>query len=265
MKREIVYKRENAFAKKVKELDERWFDYEEFLFLKSQHYGIAVWWKRQIYIMQKDAALAMRYAYSNQHPYQGHKVIRRDGQLIFSSQVCMKAFYLRFFILLIQGCGDKLAQMVRSALGITKWDETTITIKRLKRHLKLTLEEKGSLSEKELVENIYERIKDYLEDETVETVLNMANALKHRWLLFYQGEGLQPAMPKIEEVKDDSGKVVGKKLPFGAYTYGEKIEKHIKLCLRVNNMFVDMANAILDQLNFERFYEYKNGKRALRR
>lgn len=277
MKSKRIPKRENVFIEKIKRLDDRWSNYSELLMLVDTNAGFAEMWKYQTYVIQTDAVFALMYSYSNQHPDVGHKVIRKNGQLIFSAQVLRKAFYLRFFIILIQSSGDKLAQVLRCALGITKWktkkhhpankdaDEKNTSLVQLRKHMALTLEEERSLPDREQFNNIWRKIENYLNDDAVKTILTQANALKHRWQLFYRGEGLHPLRPKIEDVKDADGRVVGKKLPIGAFTYGVNLDEHIRLSLRVNNLFVDMANGILDQLDFERYFEIRSGKRVLRR
>jgi hypothetical protein len=222
--------------------------------------------------------VALFYAYSNQHPDYGHKVIRSHGKIVIRSQVVIKAFYLRYCILLLQGCGDKLAQLVRSALGISKWKtiedgkilegdnakEENTRLQQLRNYLKLSLKEELPQKDKELFEKLFNETEDYLRDKVVRKVIfEYGNAIKHRWQLFYQGEGLEPIKPEIRNIGDIGGRTVVKQLPIGVIHFGEDIEEHIRLCLYTNNMFVDMANAILEHLNFDQFYEVKNGKKML--
>jgi hypothetical protein len=278
MQRPKKLKREERYSKRVKELGEEWFHYDNYLVLKDANYGRAEFWKYQLYVLQRDAAFALVYSYSNRHPYFGHRIFRKNGQLVFSSQVIAKAFYLRCSMLFIQACGDKLAQMIRCALGITKWkirnknsstgirlldaEEGNTTIKRLQSHLRLHLEEQGDQTGRELLKEIYELINGYLNDDIVKELLECANALKHRWQIFYQGEGLQPIEPRIKKGKSKNGKE-WQSLPIGGHTFGKNIEEHIRFCLTVNNLFVEMANKVHHLLNFEKFYEVKNGKRIL--
>ena len=56
MKRQQIFKREEAFARNLKSLDERWFQRDDFLMLKDTKYGFAEFWKYQTYFTQKDAA-----------------------------------------------------------------------------------------------------------------------------------------------------------------------------------------------------------------
>jgi len=269
-----IPKRELSFDSKIKRLDDRWINYNDYLVLRDPNYGAAERWKTQIYNIQHDASLALIYAYSNQHLHHGHRIIRSKGEVVIHPQIIMRAFYLRYCILLLQGCGDKLSQLVRTALGITKLKklkkgkivedkatEKNIDLKQIKTSLELTLNANSSEKER----NILNEMKKYLEDEAVRKIIvESANTIKHRWQLFFRGEGLQPIKPETYEIRDGKGSVIGKQLPECGYTTGENIEKYIGLCLRANNMFVDMSNAILEQLNFGQFYVVEGGRRLLK-
>jgi hypothetical protein len=274
MTRVRIPKRELSFDTKIKRFNDKWINYNDYLVLKDPNYGAAEKWKPQIYNMQHEASLALTYSFSNQHSHCGHRIIRVKGQVVIHPQIIMKAFYLRYCILLLQGCGDKLSQLVRTALGITKLKklkkgkivedkatEKNINLKKIKTSLELTLN--ANLSEKE--RKILNEMKKYLEDEAVKKIIvESANTIKHRWQLFFQGEGLQPIKPETYEIRDGKGSVIGKQLPECGYTMGENIEEYIRLCLQTNNMFVNMANAILEQLNFEQFYVVEDGRRLLK-
>jgi len=267
MTRVRIPKRELLFDSKIKRLDDKWINYSDYLVLRDPNCGAAERWKTQIYNIQHDASLALVYAYSNQHLYHGHRVIRRNGEIVIHPQIIIKAFYLRYCTLLLQGCGDKLSQLVRTALGITKLKkikgkivedkatEKNISLITIKTSLELTLD--GNSPERE--RNILNEMKKYLEDKAVKTIIESANRIKHRWQLFFKGEGLQPINPEAKII-GENGREIRNQLPACGYSKGENIEEYIELCLRTNNMFVDMANAILEQLNFEKFTNLRTGR-----
>ena len=163
----------------------------------------------------------------------------------------MKAYYLRYCILLLQACGDKVAQMVRIALDIRKWriqkgkdidevqaseDNTTLTL--LMKHMRLNECEP---------KQFYSSLKSYLQDDSVKIIVfQLANEIKHKWFTAYQGEGLTPIKNPISHEKDASGKLV-KKISIGM-SRGINIEAHIKHSLLVNNLFVQMAIRISELL-----------------
>jgi len=273
MARVRIPKRELSFDSKIKRLDDRWIHYNDYLVLRDPNCGAAERWKTQIFNIQHDASLALIYAYSNHHLHHGHRIIRSKGEVVIHPQIIMKAFYLRYCILLLQGCGDKLSQLVRTGLGITKLKklkkgkivedkatEKNISLRTIKTSLELTLNANSSEKER----NILNEMKKYLEDEAVRKIIvESANTIKHRWQLFFQGEGLQPINPEAKII-GENGRVIRNQLPACGYSKGENIEGYIRLCLQTNNMFVDMANVILEQLNFERVFEVGNGKRLLK-
>jgi hypothetical protein len=272
MTRVRIPKREFFFDSKIKRLDDRWINYNDRLVLRDPNFGAAERWETQIHNIQHDASLALVYAYSNQHLHHGHRIIRSKGEVVIHPQIIMKAFYLRYCILLLQGCGDKLSQLVRTALGITKLKklkkgkivehkatEKNISLKTIKTSLELALD--GNSPERE--RNILNEMKNYLEDNAVKTIIESANRIKHRWQLFFQGEGLQPINPEAKII-GENGRVIRNQLPACGYSKGENIEEYIRLCLQTNNMFVDMANAILEQLNFGQFYVVEGGRRLLK-
>jgi hypothetical protein len=118
--------------------------------------------------------------------------------------------------------------------------------------------------ETHLERNILNEMKKYLEDKGVDRIISKsANTIKHRWHLFFRGEGLQPINPEAKII-DGNGRVIKNQLSACGYSKGENIEEYIKLCLRTNNVFVDMANEILKQLNFEQVYEVVNGRKLLK-
>ncbi len=265
---------EVPFDAKIKRLDE-WFDYNEWLMLKNEDYGRAEIWKRQVYNIQHDAARALSEAHYSLTPCDtnDNEIIRNDDQIVIDPKVIESAFYLRYCILLLQCCGDKLAQRVRCcALGITQGlkekdgeaTEYNTTLKKLPVRLGQLIK-CPTLPDREKVryQKIREELEKYLTDGSVSSILEYANAIKHRWQLFYQGEGLQPLKPEIIVTKNKAGKIIRREFPTVISVLGEDINKHICLCLETNNMFVDIANAIYHHLDPNRFYTDKNGTKIL--
>lgn len=264
-----ITKRDLLFDKKIKILSQEWFDFDPFLIIKDRGYGKAELWKFIIYHVQRDAARSLFYAYSNQHPLVGHEIKRdAENKIIFSSQVLTKAYYLRYGIILLQACGDKLAQLIRCSLHIDKWprednngtkeieaSEDTTTLIRLRNHLKLNGEDHKPL---------LKTIDSYLKNKSVKfIVLGLANEIKHRWVTSYQGEGLFPVKPKIKQEKNGSDRVIKEVIPMCGMTSGVDINIHTNLALITNNLFVDTAEKVKAILNFDKFYIKENGKKYL--
>lgn len=242
-----ITKRDKEFGKKIKRLSYDWFDYNPLLILENRGHGFAEFWKFIIYRQQRDAAQSLFFAHSNQHSFLGHKIKRKSGEIIVSSQVIMKAYYLRYCVLLIQACGDKIAQLVRHALDIKKWrikgnkgikerksSESNTTLITLMKHLAFN----------EVADRpIFNVINSYLENDSVTAIRKLANATKHSWVTSYQGEGLWPIKNPVEPKKDISGKLEKEVISIGM-TRGINIDLHIKHALIANNLFVEMASNI---------------------
>lgn len=275
----------------IKTLDEKWFNYNEWLMFKNKDYGTAEIWKRQVYNIQFDAALALSKALSrlNSDDSGNNDLIRiQDDHIV--PKVIESAFYLRYCILLLQGCGDKLAQMIRCALGITQFlkrkkgeiipydaTENSTTLRNVRNHLELKLKSDGlSEQERNRPQNILNELDKYLADKSVSNILVCANKIKHKWQLYYKGEGLQPVNPEIKDTRNNSKEIerimqtlAPKKintkelLTIGVSHRGINIEEHINLCFETNNMFVDTANAIINYLDFDKLYVYKDEMKIL--
>jgi len=238
-----ITKRDWEFDKKIKKLPNDWLDYHQLMLLENKELGMAEQWKFIVHHVQRDAAKSLFYANSNQHPF-GHKMIKKNNRIVFSSQIIQKAFYLRYCILLLQACGDKLAQMIRWAMNISTWklkqnkrikkikatdDTTSLTM--LARYLKL---------HKRKDKAILKEIDAYLKNDSVgRIVFQLANEIKHKWTTSYQGEGLYPFKKPMRQEQDKSGKM------FDVLTIsmenGINIDRHIKDALVTNNLFVDLA------------------------
>jgi len=230
---EKITKRDLKFDKKIKRLPDDWFNYNPLSILESREHGTAEAWKFIIYRVQRDVAKSLFLAHSNQHPFVGHKVKRNSGQIVFSSQINPKAYYLRYCVLLIQACGDKVAQLVRHALDIKEWriekdnggieaseDNTTLTT--LKKHLRLN---------EPAPKPLYNAINSYLKNDSVEIIIfRLANEIKHKWVTSYQGEGLSPIKNPIIQEKDNSGRLIVERISIGM-TRGVNIDLHIKHAL----------------------------------
>src|SRR3972149_11762637 len=93
---------------KIKKLDVKWFNCNEWLMLKNEDYGKAEIWKRQVYNIQHDAAQALSEAHArlNSKDSDYNEIKRIDDQIVIDPNVIESAFYLRYCILLLQGCGD---------------------------------------------------------------------------------------------------------------------------------------------------------------
>lgn len=241
-----ITKRDKEFGKKIKKLPNDWFDYNPFLFLENRGHGFAEFWKFIIYRQQRDVAQSLFFAHSNQHSFLGHKIKRKSGKIVVSSQVIMKAYYLRYCVLLIQACGDKIAQLVRHALDIKKWSkerkssESNTTLITLMKHLEFNEAEPKPF---------FNVINSYLENGSVKEIRKLANAIKHSWVTSYEGEGLSPIKNPVIQEKDRSGKLAKEVISIGM-TRGINIDLHIKHALIANNLFVEMASkisALLDQ------------------
>jgi hypothetical protein len=262
-----ITKRDQQFDKKLKVLPKEWFDYDPFLTMVDKHYGLAEIWKFRIYHIQQDAVRSLIYANSNQHPSIGHEVVRDSDKIVFSSQILRKAYFLRYAVLLLQACGDKLAQLLRCAMKIETWrvrgkndikeykaKENNTSLNIIHRHLKLN---------EAVPHPIFSAIDSYLCDENVIAIISLANKIKHKWHLPYQGEGLHPVNPPSKLLKDKTGKIIGETIGICAMTTGISINDDIKHALLANNAFVDMANGINEILDFDKFYEFKDGKKIL--
>lgn len=248
-----ITKRDQQFGSKIKDLPGDWCDYSPFLILENRAHGLAEFWKFIICQQQRDAARSLYFANSNQHILVGHKVTKEAGSLVFSSQVVLKAYYLRYCILLLQSCGDKLAQMVRVALNIKEWSrgqdkeplaasEETTKLTTLKTHLQLTE------AEPRLLFNI---INAYLKDDSVKIIVfQLANEIKHKWTTTYKGEGYFPIKNPILEERDAEGKLVKEQISIGM-SLGVNIDDHIRHALVTNNLFVEMATRISELLRQE--------------
>ena len=264
-----IIKRDKLFSEKIKRLSQDWFNFDPFLILHDRGYGTAEIWKFIIYQVQGDAARSLFFAHSNQHPFIGHEVKRdSENKIVFSSQILLKAYYLRYCIILLQACGDKIAQLVRCSLNVDQWrfedkkqikevkaSENNTTLALLRRHLKLNEDEPKPL---------FQAIDSYLNNDGVKIiVLDLANEIKHRWVTSYQGEGLFPVKPKIKQEKNGSGRVIKEVIPMCGMTSGVDIDIHIKHALITNNLFVDTAEKVKEILNFDKYYSKKNGKKYL--
>lgn len=243
-----ITKRDQQFGKKIKGLPENWCDYNPFLILENRAHGLAEFWKFIICHQQRDAARSLYFANSNQHTLVEHKIKRTSGKIVFSSQVLMKAYYLRYCILLLQACGDKLAQLVRTTLDIKKWriqkgkgieeikaseDNTTLTM--LMKHLRLN---------EDNPKPFYSIINSYLKNDSVKVIVfQLSNEIKHKWVTAYQGEGLSPLKNPIFQEKDNSGRLIKEVISIGM-SRGINIDLHIKHALIANNLFVEMAKDI---------------------
>lgn len=244
---EKITKRDKEFKKKIKRLPDDWLDYNPLLILKNRGHGLAEFWKFIIYHQQSDVVMSLFLAHSNQHPFVGHKIIRKSGGIVVSSQVIMKAYYLRYCVLLIQACGDKVAQLVRHALDIREWrikkenvekkesSEENTTLSILMHHLKFNEGEPKPL---------FNAINSYLENYSVKIIVRqLANDIKHKWVTSYQGEGLSPIKNPIVQEKDSSGRLKKEVISIGI-TRGVNIDSHIKHALITNNLFVEMASNV---------------------
>ncbi|OGW15313.1 MAG: hypothetical protein A3G93_00995 [Nitrospinae bacterium RIFCSPLOWO2_12_FULL_45_22] len=270
--KEKAKKRDLNFSKTLKMIDRSWVSPNSLLVIKDENYGMAESWKYLIYHTQFDAAKSLIIANSNQHPV-GHKVYRDEDtkEITYSSQIVEKAYFLRYACILLQACGDKLANLIRLALDIQNWknekkkdeegnlieekareDNTYLNV--LRAHLKITNN----------TSNLYKWIKEYSKDKSVERINEIANAIKHRWPKYYQGEGLSPSKKPIKDIRDPSGKITGKDFSIGSSFVGIDIAEDIKQAKRANNLFVQLANRIVAELNFEGFYQRdEEGKRYL--
>ncbi len=233
---EKITKRDKEFEKKIKRLPDDWLDYNPLLILENRGHGLAESWKFIIYRQQRDIARSLFFAYSNQHPFVGHKIKRNSGEIVFSSQIIFKAYYLRYCVLLLQACGDKVAQLVRHAFDIRKWkikgrkgikeikaSEDNTTLNTLIKHLRLNEAEPKPL---------FNAINSYIENDSVKLIRQLANEIKHKWVTSYQGEGLSPIPIKntIFQEKDSSGKLMKEVISIGM-TRGVNIDIHIKHAL----------------------------------
>jgi len=243
-----ITKRDQEFEKKIRKLPDNWLDYNPFLILESRGRGNAEFWKFILYRQQRDAVRSLFFAHSNQHPFVGHQIKRTSGEIVISSQVLLKAYYLRYCVLLMQACGDKLSQLLRNTLDIKEWrikgnkgiekikaseDNTTLTI--LVKHLRLNEKEPKPL---------FTAINSYLKNDSVKIIVfQLANEIKHKWVTSYRGEGLSPIKNPIVQEKDSSGKLTKEVISIGM-SRGINIDLHIRHALIVNNLFVEMADEI---------------------
>lgn len=242
-----ITKRDKEFWKKIKRLSDDWFDYNHLLIIENRGHGFAEFWKFIVYRQERDAAQSLFFAHSNQHLFLGHKIKRKSGEIVVSSQVIMKAYYLRYCVLLIQACGDKIAQLVRHALNIKKWrikgskrikerksSESNTTLITLMKHLEFN----------EVADRpFFNVINSYLENGSVKEIRKLANAVKHSWVTSYQGEGWSPIKNPVIQEKDRLGNLVKEVILIGM-TRGINIDLHIKHALIANNLFVEMAGEI---------------------
>ena len=263
-----ITKRDQKFDNKIKRLLDDWFRYDPLLILKDASYGTAEHWKFIIYQVQRDAAQSLFFSYSNQHPGIGHKIVKRDDKVVYSAQVIAKAYYLRYCIILLQACGDKLTHLLTHALDIKKWrieqrgriqkfevTEDNITLVNLKNHLKINENDPKSF---------FTVINRYLKNKSVKRIVfGLANQIKHKWTKSYQGEGLYPKKLQGKNIKNHSGRVIFKSFPIMAMTHGEDINIDIEHALITNNLFVDLANEVNGLLDFNKFYKIENGKKIL--
>ncbi len=252
-----IKKRDFAFDKKIKLLPADWLNYNSLLILNDKCLGMAEHWKFILHHSQRDAAKSLFYANSNQHRV-GHRVIRRNDNIVLSGQIVEKAYYLRYCVVLLQSCGDKLAQLIRCSMDIKTWKseknkrikakESTTTLMRLITHLTLS-EKKDNI--------LLADINSYLKNESVNRILRLANEIKHKWITSYQGEGLYPLRNPVRQEKDNKGNPV--EVTAIGMTNGIDIESHIADALITNNMLVELAVKIDKLLLSKGTREGRNG------
>jgi len=243
-------KRDQQFGMKIKALPDNWCDYNDLLILENRAHGLAEFWKFIICHQQRDAARSLYFANSNQHTLVGHRIKRNSGKIVFSSQVFMKAYYLRYCILLLQACGDKLAQLVRVALDIAQWQKATRTEPAAEENTKITiLKNHLKFSEPE-PKPLFNAINSYLENDSVKIIIfQLANDIKHKWVTAYQGEGFAPIKNPVIQERNASGMLIKEEILIGM-SLGLNIDTHIKHALITNNLFVERAinvAALLEQ------------------
>ncbi|MBE0428181.1 MAG: hypothetical protein IBX72_16295, partial [Nitrospirae bacterium] len=242
---EKITKRDREFDRRIKRLPTDWLDYNALLILKNRGHGFAEFWKFVIYRQQRDIARSLFLAHSNQHSFVSHTIKRNAGQIVFSSQIIVKAYYLRYCVLLIQACGDKFAQLVRHALNIKKWrikkkkgieemraSENNTTFPALIKHLEFNEGKPKPL---------FTAINSYLENESVKIIRQLANEIKHKWVTSYQGEGLSPIRNPIVQEKDNSGRLIKEFISIGM-TRGINIDLHIRHALIVTSQVIDTTS-----------------------
>lgn len=245
-------KRDLKFASSLKQIDDTWASPDNLLAIKNQHYGMAELWKFHVYHSQTDAAVCLVNSFTRQHPGP-RKIVKIHGNLVLHSTLVGRVRYFRCFTVFLMAAADKLANLVRHALGITEWKrrkrdgtitsfeatENNTTIVKLRDHLVVTESDPMPL---------YQVIDRLIGDTEFKRIRQLANEVKHKWPTHYKGTGLAP--PRIRS----GGKVIAPKMVLFGWEIGLDFEPDIRSGKEANNLFVDTAHKVVEVLDFDRFY-----------
>jgi hypothetical protein len=260
MQKRTIPKREEKLLGSLKLLNDDWLFYDPFLALVNESYGRAEQWRPYIYYAQLDARIALWQAYSNKHRGIGHKVVRKDGHIILRAQMVWKVYHFRYATVLLQACGDKLANLVREALNITEWsyenedgqkqlkeaNEFTTTLGTLRTHLRL---------EEPQLRALFIIVKKYLTNNSVNRIIDLANRFKHRLTPRYEELGLMPSRDDIQTERDEFGRTTKISVGLPSSKTGRDLEKDIGHGVETNNLFVQLATDIYEYLDFDEYYD----------
>jgi len=240
--RRSIFKRDITFAKSLKDLPYSLQPVPPDLFLPDVNIPDgqlqAYPWRHIIRNSFDYARKSLYLANTNQH-YLPIRRTKNDGtgRVTIDPWVIEKAYYFRYFCIMLTACGDKLANYLREYFMVTSWPKggkATIENTTLPKLCK-------ALDSNSTIQEPVRIILDaYITNDEVKKIIEIGKAHKHRWPYHYKGEGVKPSLP-VAQFSDDGKK---KSLEIGAGYPSKLLADDINKGRIALNAFADTCEQI---------------------